>query len=588
MKFSDILARLEKKFAAFFGTDREWSISALFYLVAGALFLFIWGMGSYPLWDPWEPKYAQAMREMIASGDYISPTLDGYVRWTKPILFYWTMLVPMLIGGNNEFTARLPSAIAALSGVLVVYYVLNRLRGRRTAFIGAAILATIPQYFYMARQAMPDMLMTFFITSAMGFFALARFEQARRKLHLMLFYAAVGLALLTKGPLTAVIILGSLCLFWLVDYGEFFRQPFRWSAKKIIKEYYIIPGIVIILVIAMPWYLAMLFRHGNAYVEYFIGSENIERFSRPIRGHHGILTYHVRALFHGMYPWAGFLPPALIFYFRRLETVDEEWKQRWYFLSWFLAIFLIFTIAGTKQPYYLLPITPLVAVIVALFWERYFDERNGAWLRPALLLAIAFTLLPIRDFLLEDSKYIFAVFTLPYSLVGIEYSAFLKAIFAAWALVLLLACFQRRAMTVFVLALLIAYANGIFFVNHVMPQHSKDRSMKYYIERFQHEKGDNGQLLYFGRRTLYSMYYYFDRSKYRTYRRGERHDLLADIAENRDRDVFVIARNRYLGGLQDLLDDELGATWSVVSRKHNRYTLLRINPAAGPDTSPRL
>ena len=150
-------------------------------LAAAALFLYARGIGSYPLWDPWEPKYAKAVSEMQERGEWITPYLGGRIRWTKPILVYWAMYLPTALFGNNEFSVRLPIVLAAVLGVLMMYYFLSRLRGRRTGLIGACVLGTLPQYFYMARQAMPDMLLVVFLAAAMGFLALARFGAARQR-----------------------------------------------------------------------------------------------------------------------------------------------------------------------------------------------------------------------------------------------------------------------------------------------------------------------------------------------------------------------------------------------------------------------
>ena len=99
-------------------------------LIIGGSFLYIYGAGSYSLWDPWEPKYAQTVIEMRQQGEYITPYYEGHVRWTKPIFVYWAMMVPMSIGGNTELMARLPSAVAAVFGLLLLFYVVRRLFDR--------------------------------------------------------------------------------------------------------------------------------------------------------------------------------------------------------------------------------------------------------------------------------------------------------------------------------------------------------------------------------------------------------------------------------------------------------------------------
>ena len=78
------------------------------------LLLYCRGLGSYPLSDPWEPRYARAMQEMSERGDYITPFYQNKVRWTKPILVYWAMYVPIMIGGTHAFTVRLPEAASCM------------------------------------------------------------------------------------------------------------------------------------------------------------------------------------------------------------------------------------------------------------------------------------------------------------------------------------------------------------------------------------------------------------------------------------------------------------------------------------------
>lgn len=546
----------------------------IFIVFSGVFFLYTLGIGSYSLWDPWEPKYAQTVREMMDLNEFITPYLDGEIRWTKPILFYWAMYIPMMIFGNNEITARLPSVIAAILGLLTTYYFLEKLRGRVTAIIGVCILGTIPQYFYMARQAMPDMLMTFFLASAMGYFALGRFGEKHKKLYFALFYASVALAFLTKGPVTCVITMGAIILFWLININPKRIITFRTVLKDfnaMFKSYHVGLGIMIFIAIAGPWYIAMLVKHGYAFVDHFISYENIARFQEPIRGHHGTVSNYVKVLFHGMYPWSCMLPVSAFFFFYRHKEVDKEVKQKWYYLSWFMSIFIIFTFTGTKQEHYILPITPVVAVMVALVWEEYFKKETPYWIAPVFLFSIAFFLLPIGDFLKEGNKHIFDTFTIKRTINNVNVNFFLKSIFVAWAIVMILSCFKRRSILIAALAILIAYINGIYFCHFVMPAHEKVRTVKHHVERYLREKQADSELIFYGS-MRHTLSYYYDKDIYHHFKRGEE-EALAKFIEG-EKNIYIIARKKYVRSLINRLQKDTRSYWHFVYTLHPRYTLM--------------
>lgn len=546
-------------------------------LILGGIFLFMWGTGSYDLWDPWEPKYGQAMREMMARDDFITPYYEDRIRWTKPILIYWAMYVPIRIGGNNAFTVRLPSVIAAIAGVLFTFYFLKKLRGRRTAILAACILGTIPQYFYMARQAMPDMLLTLFLCTAMGFLALARFGREHNKRYFMLFYASVAFAFLAKGPVACVLILGAVLIFWMIsiDPQRLFSLKTVFSdIKTVFKSYHMALGLIIFLAIGSPWYIAMLIKHGSNFIDTFIMYENISRFKEPIRGHHGIANYYIRTLFHGMYPWSSLLPVGILFYFHG-PMDDREKKQRWYYLSWFLSMFLLFTTAGTKQQHYILPMTPVVAILIAMVWEKYFQKNTPFWIPLVFLISIAFVFQPIRDFLIEGNRYIFDNFTNRNTIDHIYVRTFLKLMFAAWATVMVLSIFFRRSRLMVTLAILIAYGNGIFFCHYVMPEHTKTRTVRHFLEYYLKRKDPDTQLIFYGK-IRPSINYYYGKDKYHHFEKREEKKLAAFVGD--EKKVYIIAEKKYARRLLRQLRQRTPFKWQTISREHPRYQLISNTP----------
>ncbi len=543
-------------------------------LLAGSmLYLYMWGTGSYSLWDPWEPKYAQAMREMAERGDYLTPYLDDKVRWTKPILYYWAMAAPILIGGNNEFTVRFPSVIAAVLGVLALYFFLLKLHNRRTAFMGACILGTLPQYFYLARQAMPDMLLTLFLGTAMGFFALAQFGNEQRKRYLGLSYGSAALAFLTKGPVACVIALVAVILFGFANLGFRRRLSLRTALSEFrvgLKSYHVGMGIVIFLAIAGPWYTYMLMKHGYIFIDAFFRGENIHRFVEPVRGHDGIVTYYIQTIFHGMYPWSSLLPAGILFLFHGPKN-DGDISKRWYYVSWFLSIFLVFTLAGTKQQHYLLPITPVTAILVALVWNSYFQAETPFWIPLVFLLSIAFTLLPIRDFFLDSNRYIFDNFTDKRAIDTAAIAPLLTSVFTGWSIAMVAAVFFRRSRFVAALAILVAYANGIYFLHYAIPEHTRHRTVKHYVETYRADRESDFPLVFYGK-VRPSLNYYGGKAIYVHYPRGRERKLARDVKNRKN--IYIIAEHRYKRRLLRILDRSSPADWRMISGETSRYDLL--------------
>jgi 4-amino-4-deoxy-L-arabinose transferase-like glycosyltransferase len=120
-------------------------------LMVCALSLIV-GLGSTPLWDPDEPRFAAATRTMVVSGDVVSPSFNGKPRFEKPILFYWLQLPFFLALGPTETAARLPSALAGVGSVVLLYLIGQCVFNERAALFAALALATVFRFVAYARQ----------------------------------------------------------------------------------------------------------------------------------------------------------------------------------------------------------------------------------------------------------------------------------------------------------------------------------------------------------------------------------------------------------------------------------------------------
>ena len=254
----------------------EQYVDQLTLVVLGALcyVLFFHGLGDIGLIGPDEPRYSAIAREMLATGDYITPRLYGVAWFEKPVLMYWLAALGFKLFGVNEFGARFPSALGATISVIAVYWCGRRLWDRSLGFLAALILATSIGFFAFARAASMDMLLTACLTLAMAFFLVAMNDETpRRRLWLYGFYAAIGLGILAKGPVAILLPALSMCAFNLLrgKWGDWRT----WGLKSL----------WITVLVAGPWYFFCALFNGRPFIEQFFINQNFERFTSTIHGH---------------------------------------------------------------------------------------------------------------------------------------------------------------------------------------------------------------------------------------------------------------------------------------------------------------
>ncbi len=199
-------------------------------LVAIGLFILLPKLGEFGFWDPWEPKYGETVREMIDRGSWWVPYYREEVRLAKPILVYWGILAGSSVFGLNEFGARIAGVGFAVLSLLGVYHGVSLLRGRRAGLLSALVLATVPHFYLVARQAMPDVYLFTSLGLCLLYFCVGLHgPDRRRNLHFGISYVGFALAVLAKGPIVAgVVACGTLGLYALsrVDWSVLW-QPRR-------------------------------------------------------------------------------------------------------------------------------------------------------------------------------------------------------------------------------------------------------------------------------------------------------------------------------------------------------------------------
>ena len=262
-------------------------------LLFAAAFLYLAHIGSYHLIELDEGRYHRVAMEMALSGDYITPHFDYMPYFEKPIFQYWITALSMEIFGFREFTGRILPALSGLGNVLLAFWLARVMYNRRTGIMAAVILATSALQLIVASIGILDMALTFFIDACLVTFYV--FERTENKKYLLLFYAFMGFGMLTKG-LIAIVFPGGI-IFW---------YAFRPKRPRLFLKLFYLPGIMLFLVIAVPWYYMVCQKNPDFFYFFFI-REHFLRFATKMHERFHPWYYFVPVLLAGTMPWTGFL-----------------------------------------------------------------------------------------------------------------------------------------------------------------------------------------------------------------------------------------------------------------------------------------
>lgn len=352
---------------------------------------FGYELGSRTLWSPDEGRYAEIPREMLATGDFLTPRLNGVKYFEKPPLMYWLEAGAIKAFGLNEWALRAWPALFALLGCLAVYFAGRALYGRRAGLYAAGVLAISPLYDFMGGILTLDMALTAELTAALCAFLVASRAPPglRRRLLLYAFYAGVALAVLTKGLIGVVIpalVVGS----WLLLSGEW----------RLLREMHLPSGTLVFLAIAAPWH-ALVWRANPEFGQFYFIHEHFGRYLTTAHGRYEPAWFFIPVLVVGLYPWTAFLSQAL------RHGVHGLWRERyrhrdlWFLLLWAVVPFVFFSLSSSKLIPYILPIWPPLALLLgrwlAQCWERDIPPTRlafGSLLVLGLALSAALALAP--------------------------------------------------------------------------------------------------------------------------------------------------------------------------------------------------
>ncbi len=366
-------------------------------LLAASACLFLCNLGGPALWDIDEGRNASAAEAMLESGDWVVPTFNGELRSHKPVLLYWLQVAAYEVFGINEFAARLPSALAAMLTVLLVYELCRGMFNSSTGLIGGLILASSTLFSASAHFANPDALLLTFTTAT--FLSLWLGTVKGRSGWFLLAGVTTGLAVLAKGPVGIVLPGAAFTLFLLWTR----RWRVLWNRAWI--QAWLLFGVV-----ALPWYILVTVETKRAFINEFFFTHNLDRVLNPMEDHRGPPWYYLVVLAVGLVPWSVFLGAAL--WYGSWPTLRLPWcavRRPWagandnepdatnvgdayrFVWCWIAVYLLAFTLAATKLPNYILPVFPPFALLIARFLDRWRRRviEVPAFIQPLGLIILA-------------------------------------------------------------------------------------------------------------------------------------------------------------------------------------------------------
>ena len=334
-------------------------------LVAAAIVPYFVGLADSAIWDANEAFYVETPREMMERGDYVGPTFNYEPRFNKPVLSYWIVAAFYKVFGVSVGVQRLAIALAALGLVATAFFLAwlaqSNGAGRgspqiETALWAALGLAISPRLLMFARRILIDVYVSLFMALTLLCFAASERYPDRRRLFLVLMYVSVGLGVLTKGPVAAV-----LPALVFAAYLLLHRELKRVTAMMLPT------GVAIVLAIVVPWYAALYRRDGWTYIVSFFFGENLERFTSGlgVRVERGPLFY-LPVVFSDSFPWALLLVPAAILWWRERRSAlpgETAARVRTLLWLWIAVIVGFFSLSAGKQDLYIFPIVPAVTAL---------------------------------------------------------------------------------------------------------------------------------------------------------------------------------------------------------------------------------
>lgn len=346
-------------------------------VLAFSALAFIPGLKAFGILDPSDGLYAECAREMLDLHNFLTPHFNYTPFLEKPILLYWAIIACYKIFGISEWVARLPSAIAGIACTFSVFAFTRKYIGIRTAAMASMMLLSFPLFVVIGHLALIDMMVALFMTASfLGFFA--RLEGGSKKI-LAFAYASLGLLMLAKGPAPALFVVAPAILY-LVCLGRKSGESWYQMWWRRALELHPLAGLLIIVAVAGPWYLAEnAATHGAFFQEFFV-RQNLGRAVGTVN-HQEPWNFYIPYITGGMLPWWPILlggVPVFAGIWRRRHNASPGQRLALLCVCWSAFVIVGCSAIKTKLPTYVIPAWPPVAILSAMTLTLMMRKRQTA------------------------------------------------------------------------------------------------------------------------------------------------------------------------------------------------------------------
>lgn len=357
-------------------------VSFLLLLVVSAM-LFLPGFFVIPPVDRDEARFAQASRQMVASGDFIDIRLQAEPRHKKPIGIYWMQAAAATVSGEGDrapiWVYRMPSIAGAVLSVLFLWWAALPLAGRVGAFYAGLLMAGTILIGVEARLAKTDAMLLAMIIAAQGGLIrafVAEEGQRLRRLTVFIFWTAIGIGVLLKGPLILMVVgLTALALMLMT-------VSMRWLGR--LRP---LTGLLWVALIVLPWIIAITIASEGAFFAAAIGKDLLAKVT-SVQESHGAPPGTYLAVM-----WATFWP-ASVFFALALPWILRHWRRRavLFCVAWVVPSWIVFELASTKLPHYVLPLYPALAILTGMAIDRGGAHIRSWWRK---IVAVLLPIVPV-------------------------------------------------------------------------------------------------------------------------------------------------------------------------------------------------
>lgn len=332
-------------------SPRKLAVAAFIVVFCIAAFAFFWNLGVNPIANADEGVHALVTREMREGGDWMTMHIRGEFYFRKPPLSFWIRAATQAAFGENEFTDRLPSALAGLGTTMLIAAWAWLWTKRASVVLAAgAIFPLLPSTFtHTFRTGETDGVLLFLLTLA----AFLLWRSLKRPWLLVAAAGVIGLAFMTKS-----VAAGTVPITFLLALLIHRRWPYRWK--------HVLTAVGVFLAVVVPWHAYEFATHGTLFWDEYVGFHILQRVETRLHitpQQHGAFWY-LKGIEQEMFPWAWLIVPAAAFAMTKIRRRDESTFPETFLLTWGIGTVVLFSLAATKLPWYVAPAFPAFALLV--------------------------------------------------------------------------------------------------------------------------------------------------------------------------------------------------------------------------------